>query len=79
NPFSDKLRFEFVYPESVNARIDLYDMTGRLVKNIFEQPIEGGVSYEAEFKPDAIISGMYIYRMRMGDAIYNGKVVFKKE
>jgi hypothetical protein len=79
NPFSEKLRFEFVSPESVSARIDLYDMTGRLVKTIFEQPIEGGVNYEAEFRPETIISGMYIYRMTMGDAVYNGKVVFKKE
>jgi hypothetical protein len=45
NPFSDKLRFEFVSPESANARIDLYDMTGRIVKTVFEQPVEGGVSY----------------------------------
>jgi hypothetical protein len=79
NPFSEKLRFEFVSPESVNARIDLYDMTGRLVKTIFEQPIEGGVSYEAEFRPETVISGMYIYRMVMGKDVYNGKVVFKKE
>jgi hypothetical protein len=78
NPFSEKLRFEFVSPESVNARIDLYDMTGRMVKTIFEQSIEGGVSYEAEFIPEAIISGMYIYRMVMGEAVYNGKVVFEK-
>jgi hypothetical protein len=79
NPFSEKLRFEFVSPESVSARIDLYDMTGRIVKTIFEQPIEGGVNYEAEFRPETIISGMYIYRMTMGDAVYNGKVVFKKK
>ena len=78
NPFSEKLRFEFVSPESVNARIDLYDMTGRMVKTIFEQPIEGGVNYEAEFRPEAIISGMYIYRVTMGEAIYNGKVTLKK-
>jgi hypothetical protein len=79
NPFSDRLRFEFVSPESVNARIDLYDMNGRMVKTIFEQPVEGGVSYETEFRPEAIISGMYIYRVIMGDAVYNGKVIFKKE
>ena len=57
----------------------MYDMTGSLVKNIFEQPIEGGVSYEAGFRPEAIISGMYIYRVTMGEAMYNGKVMFKKE
>jgi hypothetical protein len=79
NPFSDRLRFEFVSPESVNARIDLYDMTGRLVKTIFEQPVESGVSYEADFRPETIVSGMFIYRVTMGEAMYNGKVVFKKE
>ena len=78
NPFSDRLRFEFVSPEAVNARIDLYDMTGRLVKTILEQPVEAGVSYQAEFRPETIISGMYIYRVTMGEAIYNGKVTFKK-
>ena len=78
NPFSDRLRFEFSAPESVNARIDLYDMTGRMVKTIFEQAIEGGVNYNAEFKPEATVSGMYIYRMSMGEKVYNGKVVFRK-
>jgi hypothetical protein len=77
NPFSDRLRFDFVSSESVNARIDLYDMTGRMVKTIFEQPIDGGVSYEAEFRPESVINGMYIYRVTIGETIYNGKVVFK--
>jgi hypothetical protein len=79
NPFTKSVRIEFVSPESVNARIDLYDMTGRMVKTIFEQPIEGGVSYEADFRPEAEVSGMYFYRVILGEAIYNGKVVFKKE
>ena len=78
NPFSDRLRFEFVATEDVNARIDMYDMSGRMVKTIFEQPVQADMSYEAEFKPETTISGMYIYRMVMGDAVYNGKVVFRK-
>jgi hypothetical protein len=78
NPFSESLKFEFVSPESVNARIYLYDMTGRLVKTIFEQSVEGGVSYEVEFRPEIIVSGMFIYRVILGEAVYNGKVVFKK-
>jgi hypothetical protein len=49
-----------------------------MVKTIFEQPIEGGVSYEAEFKPETEVSDMYIYRMVMGDAFYNGTVTYKK-
>ena len=79
NPFRDKLRFEFVSPLSVNARIDMYDLSGRMVKTIFEQPVEGGVKYEAEFRPVDEISGMYFYRMILGNDIINGKVIYKKE
>ncbi len=78
NPFSSELRFEFESPETANARIDLYDMTGRKVKTIFEQPVEGGVLYNAEFKPDAVVSGMYFYRITLGEAVFNGKVLYKK-
>lgn len=79
NPFNDRLKFEFVSPNAVQAKIDIYDMTGRMVQTVFDNLVEGGVLYNAEFKPDAVISGMYIYRMTLGDAVYNGKVVFKKE
>ena len=53
-------------------------MTDRMIQNVFNSPIAGGVSYQDEFTPKAVISGMYIYRMTMGEAIFNGKVVFKK-
>ena len=78
NPFSDRLRFEFVATQDVNARIDMYDMSGRMVKTMFEQPVMSGASYEAEFKPETTVSGMYMYRLVMGDAVFNGKVVFRK-
>jgi hypothetical protein len=78
NPFSSELRFEFMSPETVNAQIDLYDLTGRKVKTIFEGPAEGGVRYNAEFKPNEVVSAMYLYRMTLGEAVYNGKVLYKK-
>jgi hypothetical protein len=50
NPFTERLRIEFVSPEDVNARIDIYDMTG-----------------------------IYVYRLILGDKVESGKVIFKKE
>jgi hypothetical protein len=79
NPFNDRLRFDFVSPADVNARIDLFDMNGRLVKTIFEQQVEADQYYEAEFKPETIISAFYVYRITLGDNVQNGKVIFKKE
>jgi hypothetical protein len=79
NPFTERLRFEFVSPESANARIDLFDMTGRMVKTIFEQPVESGINYEAEFIPTTNSSTFYIYRITLGNKINSGKVIFKKD
>ena len=79
SPFNDKLRFEFNSPEDTYAKIDLYDITGRQVQTVFDQNIEGGTIYNAEFKPVDEVSAIYFYRMRLGDDIINGKVVYKKE
>ena len=79
NPFTDRVQFEFVSPEPVNARIDVYDMTGRMVKTVFEGPVKGGVNYNAVFKPQSEISGFYLYRMTLGEAVYNGKLIYNKK
>ncbi len=79
NPFSSVLKFEFESPNSTYARIDMYDATGRMIKTIFEQEIEGGVLYNAEFNPVDEVSGFYFYRVNMGGNIYNDKAIFKKE
>ncbi|MFW6289351.1 MAG: choice-of-anchor tandem repeat GloVer-containing protein [Mariniphaga sp.] len=78
NPFSEKLFIEFVAHESANARIDLYDSSGRLVENIFNEQVQEGSFYKAEFAPHGEPAGLYIYRMRNGNSITHGKVVLKE-
>ena len=78
NPFSDRLRFEFNSPTDSHARIDLYDIAGKLAKTIFDAPIRSNESYNAEFVPEGQVSGMYLYRMTIGNEVFNGKVTYKK-
>jgi len=78
NPFSEKLRFEFISPLNTNARIDIYDITGRLVTTLFDKPVEAGVEYTVDFRPDVIVSGMYLYRVILGDQVLTDKVLFAK-
>jgi hypothetical protein len=78
NPFSDRLRIEFVPKESTHGRIDMFDMTGRLVKTVFNQPVEAGVHYNVEFVPGNEVTSFYIYRMTLGKAVRNGKVIYRK-
>ncbi len=77
NPFSDRLHFEFSSPVSINARIDIYDLTGRYVNTVFDGPIKGGVTYTSEFIPTTQISSVYIYKMTIGeDSVINGRVIY---
>jgi len=78
NPFSDKLRFEFMAPADMHTRINLYDVTGRMVQMVFDNEVKGGVEYNAEFTPSTKVSGIYIYRMTMGEEVFNGKVMYKQ-
>ena len=79
NPFSKTLKLEFIPVESAFVRIDIFDMNGKLVRTIFEQTVEGGVIYNAEFKPQNLIGATYIYRITVGKNIYDGTVIYKKE
>ncbi|MCK9411769.1 MAG: HYR domain-containing protein [Prolixibacteraceae bacterium] len=76
NPFNDRVRFEFVSPEDVNAQIDIYDVKGRLVETIFKSPVESNVLNNAEFKSQSDIRVMYMYRVTLGSKIYTGKVLY---
>jgi parallel beta-helix repeat protein len=78
NPFNDIVTFEFVSQEATNARIDIYDVTGRLVTTVFNNQVKEGVLYNTEFNPVNINSGNLFYRMTLGEKIINGKLVYKK-
>ncbi|WP_319502999.1 T9SS type A sorting domain-containing protein [uncultured Draconibacterium sp.] len=79
NPFKDRARFEFVSPIATQAKIDIYNMAGQMVQTVFDGFVEENTTYNAEFKPEAEVSGMYFYRMQLGEQIYNGKLMYKRE
>jgi hypothetical protein len=76
NPFNDRVRFEFISPEAVNAQIDIFDLNGRLVETIFKSPVESNVLNNAEFKSQSDIRVMYMYRVTLGSKVYTGKVLY---
>ncbi len=78
NPFFERLYIEFISTESADARIDIIDPSGRTVKTIFNQQVESGMHYKAEFNPWAGADSYYLYRMKIGRSEYNGKVIYNK-
>ncbi len=78
NPFSEKLTIEFVSPQSAEARIDIVDPAGRLVKTIFNQPVEAGMFYKAQYSPKFTSSGYLIYRIIIDNEVQSGKVIYRQ-
>lgn len=71
NPFNSEtvLRFEII--ETVQTRIELFDMSGRLVAVPFHGVLNAG-QHTLPFSAGALPSGMYTLRLRAGDLVARG-------
>ena len=63
NPFNGSTSIEYSTPEQALVQIDIYDVNGRLVENIFNGEKAGG-NYTIDWKP-SIGSGVYFCNVRM--------------
>ncbi|HOI48938.1 MAG TPA: HYR domain-containing protein, partial [Prolixibacteraceae bacterium] len=78
NPFSERLYFEFSHATATQARLELFDATGAKLATLFDQRIEGGQVYRAEYLPQAITSRMVFYRLTMGGQSQVGKLIYQQ-
>ncbi len=62
NPFNQQTSFEFILPESGNARIEIFDSRGRRV-DIIVDGYHGYGPHLAVWKADRFASGVYYYRL----------------
>jgi hypothetical protein len=72
NPFNPVANIKFEIPNDVNVNIKIYDILGREVFSINEYKKAG--SYEVQFDGSNFASGMYFYKMVVGDNTNNGDV-----
>ncbi|HZH72266.1 MAG TPA: choice-of-anchor tandem repeat GloVer-containing protein [Mariniphaga sp.] len=78
NPFSESVYFEFVSPVTADARIDLFDANGRLVKTLIDQHVFAGKLYSVEFMPNNESGGLFLYRLVIGNHTSTGKVNYQR-
>lgn len=79
NPFNQTCKIEIITPQKSNLSIRIYDITGRLVKNIFSgKTTTEKQSYYWNGNNDigaAVSSGTYFYRIDSGTHSYIGKIL----
>jgi hypothetical protein len=78
NPFSARTTFEFVSGKDVNARLEIYSITGQRITTLMDRQVEQGVLNRVEFEPSNLTPGMLLYRLTLGNEVQNGKLQYTK-
>lgn len=63
NPFNPVTKIDYRIPLNMNVTIAVFDMTGKLVKNIANNEMKTAGFYSVEFNGSELSSGTYIYRI----------------
>jgi subtilisin family serine protease len=82
NPFNPRTTISFELPRGENVRIGIYDVKGRLVKNLVSEPMTWG-RHEVVWDGDdnhgrRVATGVYYYRIVAGDFTATRNMVLVK-
>jgi hypothetical protein len=70
NPFNPTTNIRFSLPDEQHVKLDVYDVTGRLVKTILNEQVRAGnmeVTWDGTNSSGAkVASGIYLYRLEAG-------------
>ena len=78
NPSYDKGQISFYLPEQEHVALDIVDISGKLMKNVIGGDFEAG-SYEFEVDLHSLAAGLYLYRLKAGEAQLTKRLMIQKE
>ena len=77
NPFNPQTVIKFEIPSADNVRLDVYDISGRLVKSLINQRMDRG-THETIFHAAGLSTGVYVYRLRTSAGTISAKMLLIK-
>lgn len=82
NPFNPSTDIKFLAPQAGNVRIDIYNISGQLVKTVLDGYVEAGVKAVTWDGTNSsgmkVNSGIYLYKLTAGDYVETQKMVLMK-
>lgn len=73
NPFRDETTIRFEVPQTEHVTIEIFDLSGRLVTTLADQPFETG-SHSVIWNTQELAGGVYICRMTAGGFVQSLRV-----
>ncbi len=77
NPFNPETTISFQIPQKSHVELQVYDVTGRLVRTLIDGEMRTGV-HQVQFNGEGLASGIYFYRLTANDYKAYGKMLFVK-
>jgi hypothetical protein len=78
NPATEKTMFTFTAPMAGKTTLEVFDMTGKKVADVFMGSVEAGVEYKVDYNVNNLATGIYTYRLTNGNATDMGKLIISK-
>jgi hypothetical protein len=79
NPFSERITILFKLPGEDQVLIEVFDLTGKLIKTVFDKTVNGDQEYKVEFDGSKLPDGLYLYRMTTKSDVYLRKMMLIKD
>ena len=77
NPFNPATQIQFTLPETMDVRLDIYNIAGQRVATLVNEQREAG-QHTVEFDGTQVASGVYIYRITAGSFVQTRKMTLIK-
>jgi hypothetical protein len=83
NPFNPTVTIAFTVPDGGGlVRIEVFDVNGHRVRTVFQGPMKSGERSKVwggkDHRGEAVTSGVYLYRITIGNQTVSGKLVLTK-
>ncbi|MCU4177180.1 SprB repeat-containing protein [Carboxylicivirga sp. N1Y90] len=75
NPFTDMAQIEFTPTDNEHVELNIYDIQGNLMEQLFKGEVQKDVKYQFNFKPDNSSSNIFFYHLIYSDEIKQGKLL----
>jgi len=78
NPFSSVAHLEFTSVSDSHVQVDLLELSGRVVKSLFEGDVNSDANTKVEVSSEELNNGMYLVRIKSGNDTYNQRIFIQK-
>jgi hypothetical protein len=78
NPANDNTMFTFTALYAEKTTLEIFDMTGSKVADVFMGVVEAGVEYKVNYNVKALATGIYTFRLTNGHDVQVDRLIINK-